>query len=412
MENWKRKTAIFLSSQGISLLGSSLVQYAIMWHITLFTQSGAMMTISIICGFLPHFIMAPFAGVWADRFDRKKLIILSDGFIAAATLCAAVVFLMGLGELWMLFAVSSLRALGGAVQTPAVNALLPQIVPQEKLTRVGGLNSSMQSSIMIVSPMLGALLLSLAPIELIFFVDVVTAAAAILILSFLLHVPAHEKAKEAQPVGYFKDMLLGLKYIRSHGYVKRFFMFCAVFYIIVTPTAFLTPLQVARSFDGGEWHLAAIEIAFSVGMIVGGLLIASWGGFKNRVHTMVAASLIFGACAFAIGVVPVFSLYLVFMAIMGLGMPAFNTPSTVLLQEKVEGEYLGRVFGIFGMIATSLMPLSMLIYGPIADVVPIETLLIITGPLMVLLGLLMLRNRALVKAGEPLPKEPAEAVAQ
>ncbi len=288
---------------------------------------------------------------------------------------------------------------------PAINAFLPQIVPQEKLTRVGGISSSLHSGIMIVSPMLGALLLSFAPIEIIFFIDVVTAAGAILILAFLLRVPPHEKAKRAQTTGYFKDMGLGLKYISGHGYVKRFFMYCAVFYIVVAPTAFLTPLQVVRSFEGKEWHLAAIEVAFSAGMIIGGLLIASWGGFKNRVHTMVAASLIFGVCAFAIGVVPVFSLYLVFMAIMGLGMPAFNTPSTVLLQEKVEGEYLGRVFGVFGMIATSLMPLSMLFYGPIADVVSIEMLLIITGPLMTAMGFLMLKDRALVDAGKPLMKE-------
>lgn len=351
------------------------------------------------------FFLSPFAGVWADRFSRKKLIILSDGFIAAVTLATALVFLAGKGDLWMLFLVSALRALGGAVQMPAINAFLPQIVPQEKLTRVGGISSSLHSGIMIVSPMLGALLLSFAPIEIIFFIDVVTAAGAILILAFLLRVPPHEKAKRAQTTGYFKDMGLGLKYISGHGYVKRFFMYCAVFYIVVAPTAFLTPLQVVRSFEGKEWHLAAIEVAFSAGMIIGGLLIASWGGFKNRVHTMAAASLIFGVCAFAIGVVPVFSLYLVFMAIMGLGMPAFNTPSTVLLQEKVEGEYLGRVFGVFGMIATSLMPLSMLFYGPIADVVSIEMLLIITGPLMTAMGFLMLKDRALVDAGKPLMKE-------
>jgi DHA3 family macrolide efflux protein-like MFS transporter len=155
MGTWKKNTALFLAGQGVSLLGSSLVQYAIMWHITLTTQSGAMMTISILCGFLPYFFMSPFAGVWADRFDRKKLIMLSDGMIAAVTLIAAVIFLSGYSELWLLFAISAVRALGGAVQAPAVGAFLPQLVPQEKLTRVSGINSTLQSSIMLVSPCSG-----------------------------------------------------------------------------------------------------------------------------------------------------------------------------------------------------------------------------------------------------------------
>ncbi|MGE5496250.1 MAG: MFS transporter [Burkholderiales bacterium] len=165
METWKKNTALFLAGQGVSLLGSSLVQYAIIWHITLTTQSGAMMTVSILCGFLPYFFMSPFAGVWADRFDRKILIVLSDGMIAAITLIAAVIFLCGYSELWLLFAISAVRALGGAVQAPAVGAFLPQIVPQDKLTRVGGINSTLQSSIMLVSPMLGAFLLSVAPVR-------------------------------------------------------------------------------------------------------------------------------------------------------------------------------------------------------------------------------------------------------
>lgn len=409
METWKKNTALFLAGQGVSLLGSSLVQYAIMWHITLTTQSGAMMTISILCGFLPHFFMSPFAGVWADRFDRKKLINLSDGMIAAVTLIAAVIFLSGYSELWLLFAISSVRALGGAVQAPAVGAFLPQLVPQEKLTRIGGINSSLQSSIMLVSPMLGAFLLSVAPIEIIFFIDVVTAAAAIFILLKFLNVPAHKRAGEAKTTGYFGDLKLGVKYIMSHGYIKLFFAFAAVFNILVAPVAFLTPLQVTRSFGGEYWQLSAIEIAFSFGMIAGGAVIAAWGGFKNKMYTLTLSCLIFGVCTFAIGVVQAFFVYLAFLAVMGLGMPAFNTSSMVFIQEKVEEEYLGRVMGVMNMIATSMMPLSMLFFGPLSDAVPIETLLVITGPLMAVLALAMLGCRPLIRAGRPAAKEAAPA---
>src|SRR6185437_16579139 len=100
-ENWKRNIIIFLSSQTISLFGSSLVQYAIMWHITLTTKSGLMMTLYIICGFIPTFILSPVAGVWADRYNRKMLIILADGLIAFATLILAILFLMGFDAIWL-----------------------------------------------------------------------------------------------------------------------------------------------------------------------------------------------------------------------------------------------------------------------------------------------------------------------
>ena len=86
MRDWKRNTILFLTSQTLSLFGTSLVQYAILWYITLNTQSGVMMTIYIICGFLPTFFLSPFAGVWADRYNRKLLIMLSDSMIALSTL--------------------------------------------------------------------------------------------------------------------------------------------------------------------------------------------------------------------------------------------------------------------------------------------------------------------------------------
>lgn len=113
--NWKKDIVLFLSSQTISLFGSSLVQYAIMWYVTMNTQSGVMMTVYIICGFLPTFFLSPFAGVWADRYDRKKLIIAADSAIALATLILAIVFMLGYREMWLLFVVAAIRALGAGV---------------------------------------------------------------------------------------------------------------------------------------------------------------------------------------------------------------------------------------------------------------------------------------------------------
>ncbi|MGI5920173.1 MAG: MFS transporter [Syntrophomonadaceae bacterium] len=398
--NWKKNTTLFLTSQAISFFGSMLVQYAITWYITLETQSGVMMTIAIICGFLPTFFLSPFAGVWADRYNRKLLIALSDSLIALTTLILALLFFIGYDSIWLLFAASALRSIGAGIQMPAIGAFLPGIVPEDQLTRVNGINSSIQSLVMLISPMLSGALLTFTTIEMVFFIDVATAALAVAILLFFLHVPAHAKARKKQKISYFADMYAGVKYINNHGFIKTLFVFCAVYFVLVAPLSFLTPLQVTRSFGDDVWRLTAIEMAFSIGMTSGGIIIASWGGFRNKLHTMALSYFTVAFCTFGLGVIPVFWIYLFLMGVVGIAMPVFNTPFMVLLQQKVEPDFLGRVFGVLTTISSSVMPLAMLIYGPIADVIKIEWLLVVTGLLMLVQSFLLLRNRVLIEAGK------------
>lgn len=399
--HWKRHLALFMSSQTISLLGSSLVQYAMLWHITLQTKSGAMMTLYIICGFVPTFILSPFAGVWADRYDRKRLIILSDAMIALVTLGLALAFLAGFEPIWLLLVGAALRAIGSAVQGPAVGAILPQIVPEDRLIRANGLNSTIQSAIMLVSPLLSGALLTLASLELIFFIDVITAGLAITVL-LVLKVATHAKAARQQESGYFNDMMEGFRYIRDHRYLVSYFAYVGLFLFLISPAAFLTPLQVARSFGEDVWRLSAIEMVFSLGMLAGGVLITSWGGFRNRMHTMIVSNLVMALCSIALALVPSFWLYLLVMGVFGISMPLYNTPSAVIIQEHVESDFLGRVFSVLTMLFTSIMPLAMLLFGPIADSMPIEWLLFGTGAILLALGTLVFRNRRLMEAGLPI----------
>ena len=401
MDLWKKNSVLFLFSQNISLFGSSLVQYAIMWYIVLNTQSGIMMTIAVLCGFLPTFILSPIAGVWADRYNRKMMIVLADALVATATLILAITFLMGYEEFWLLFFMYAIRAVGTGIQTPAIGAILPQFVPEDKLTRINGINGSVQALTMLVSPAISALLLTVAAIELIFFIDVITAVIAITTMLFFLKIPVHAKALQAQTNSYITDLKLGLEYIKNHDFLKLFFLFYAVFFVLIAPASFLTPLQVVRSFGEEVWRLSALEISFSLGMMAGGGIIAAWGGFRNKTHTLMMASLINGICIFALGAVPVFWIYLLFMGFIGMTIPFFNTTSIVLLQEKVEESFLGRVFGVTVMISTSMMPLGMLIFGPISDSIKIEWMLIGTGILIFIQGFFLAGSKVLRKAGEP-----------
>ncbi|OQB14069.1 MAG: enterobactin exporter EntS [Firmicutes bacterium ADurb.Bin193] len=396
-KSWRKDTALFLVSQTLSLFGSSLVQYAIVWYITLQTKSGLVMMIYILCGFVPTFFMSFFAGVWADRYSRKLLIALSDSAIALSTLLLAILYYGGYEALWLLFVISSVRALGAGVQTPAVNAFIPQLVPVDKLTRVNAINGSIQSAIMIVSPMVSGALLMVADIKTIFLIDVITAAIGVFVLLF--KVPAREKPEADHKSSYFEDMRLGFMYIKNHGFVKRFFVFCIFFLFMISPAAFLTPIQVARNYGSEYFYLTAIEIAFASGMLGGGFIMSAWGGFKNRVHTMAASTLLISFSTLLLGFPLDFKLYILVMALAGLSIPFFNTPSVVLIQEKVEDDYLGRIFGVFGMISSSVMPLGMLVFGPAADVVKIEYLLIGTGVLLFAEGLLLFASKTMREAG-------------
>lgn len=399
-KGWKRSTVIFLGCQIISLFGSALVQFAITWHITLTTQSGAYMTLSIICGFVPTFLLAPFAGVWADRYNRKLLLILSDAGIALATLILALSIMMGYEAMWPLFAALGIRALGAAVQMPCVSAILPSLVPEAHLTKVNGINGSAQSVITLLSPVLSAVLLKAAPFFSIFFIDVATAALAIVIMLVFLRLPESAKTDAAAPANYLGELRSGILYILDRKYLKYLFAFSGVMMLFFAPAAFLTPLQVTRNFGENEYYLMAIEIAFGVGMMLGGIAIAAWGGFENRVISIGTAVLVMAACTIALGLNLPLWLYLAAMGLFGVAMPVYNTPAMVLLQERIDPEYMGRVFGVMTMISSSVMPLGMLIFGPLADVVRIEWLLIATGIVLCVLALLLMGNKHLLQAGE------------
>lgn len=399
MKNWQKTISLYIVSQLITQFGTALVSYAITWYITLNTQSGLMMTLAIIFSFLPTFLLSPFAGVWSDRYSRKKLILYGDLGVAFTTLILAIVFLTGYKEIWLLFLISAIRALGSAIQMPASSALIPQIVPEEKLTKVNGYMQSALSLMNIISPIAAAALLGLASFEAILFIDVGTA---IIGMAFLvsLKIPLHHNAKAAKIRSYFQDIKDGLAYLRCKGYLLRLFLFFAFFYFVVSPAAFLTPLQVVRSFGTELYRLTAVEIAFFLGMVAGGVLIANWGGFKNKIHTLIFSILISGVLCILQGTIRNFTIFLIVIFLIGISVAIFNTPTTVFLQERVSEDYYGRVFGILNSLMSSMFPLGILLFGPLGDLIPIETILVINGFILILEGFSMFRDRELLRVGQ------------
>ncbi|MFB9645769.1 MFS transporter [Microbacterium terregens] len=396
--HWLRKVVLFLSGQTISLLGSMLVQFAVFWYLTITYQSGVIMMLAALFGFLPQAIVSIFGGVWADRHNRKYLIIVADAAIAATTLALALIMTTGYDAVWLIFLTMAIRSAGAGIQMPAVSALIPQITPTRHLMRVNGINGSIQSAMALLAPAAagaiyawssaatGGTAASLVPI---FFIDVVTAVIGIGLLT-LVPVSAIRKAGEVE-TGYFADLVDGVRYVAHHAFVRWLLALFALIFVLIVAPSNLTPLMLVRSFDAGEQqnvvNLAVLEVAFSVGMVLGGIVVAALFAKRSRIGMIIVSSLVFGVLSIGMGLSPNVWLFFGFMFLLGLSVPFFSTPSTTLLQETVEPERQGRVFGFLGIVMALAMPLGMLVFGPLADVVPIEWLLVASGVLtFVVLG--------------------------
>jgi DHA3 family macrolide efflux protein-like MFS transporter len=374
---WRRDVALFLSGQMVSLFGSMLVQYAVMWYLTLTTKDGVVLALSTVFGFLPQAIVSIFGGVWADRHNRKWLIMGADAAIALATATLAVLMFLGARDLWLVYAALAVRSVGAGIQTPAVGALVPQLVPSERLLAINGLSQTIQAGMMLVGPPVAAVLYATLPLAAILSVDVVTAAIGIGLLSL---VPVAKVSRTGDtPPGYFTDLAAGSRYVFGHPLIRWLLGLYAVVMVLAAAPSFLTPLMVARSFGEEVWKLTALELAFSIGMMLAGATIGSWGKRFSRISLIIGASVAFGALSMAMGLATNLWVFLGFMFLTGAAVPAFSTPSMTVLQETVDPERQGRVFGFFGIVAATAMPVGMSVFGPLANLYSVEFVLIVAG---------------------------------
>jgi DHA3 family macrolide efflux protein-like MFS transporter len=389
-----------------------------MWHLTLTTKSGVVLALAAVFGFLPQALVSIFAGVWADRVNRKIMIIVADSAIALATFGLALFMLTGVDDLWLIFLVMAVRSVGAGVQSPAISALLPQIVPTEKLMRVNGINSSVQSSLMLLAPVAAAAVYGSMSLVGILFIDVVTAIIGLSLLATVA-VPTLARVTSADKPAYFADLKDGMTYIFSHQLVRWVMAIFAIVFLLIVAPSNLSPLMLVRNFGTEIWKLTVLELSFGVGMAAGGALIAVLANKLDRIGTIISTSIVFGVLAIVMGFTTNLILFFSLFFVIGLIVPAFSTSAMTLLQETVEPERQGRVFGFVGIVIAVAMPLGMAVLGPLADVVSVEILLIVTGAATIVIAafavLLPAGRRARAAAhsstGKSLPTEgsnPAE----
>jgi DHA3 family macrolide efflux protein-like MFS transporter len=381
MQNWKKKTIAFLVSQSITLFGSSVVQFAIVWFVTLKTSSGARVSALTICSFVPQFLISFLSGVWADRYPRKRLIILSDSVIAAATLALALL-MPHIGEDTTLFAAlltaSIIRSLGAGVQTPAVGALIPQLVPEEQLMRFNGINSAVQSAVQFAAPAAAGAILTFGSLRGTLFIDIATAVIGIGIFSCIA-IPNHVGQENAEALPVFDEMKQGMRYAFADSFIGRLLASYGIFIFLTVPAGFLATLFVSRVYGNTYFDLTLVELIGFAGMAAGGLLIGTWGGFKNRVKTLLVGLAAFGLLGVGLGVIKSFPVYLGLMAIYGVALTMVQTAVTTLIQEKAEESMQGRIFGFLNAMYSGCLPIGMAVFGPLADAVSMRLLMVATG---------------------------------
>ncbi|MCL1913050.1 MAG: MFS transporter [Eubacteriaceae bacterium] len=373
---WKKQTAFFLASQNISLIGSSVVGFAITWHITLETGSGFWMMLATVCNLVPQVAFSLIAGAWADRYNRKHVIMLSDGFVGLAMLLLAISFLAGFPKIELLLVALAARAIGASIQAPAVNAFFTQLAPKEQLAKVQGINQAIGSAFALATPALGGLLLASVGIVGAFLTDTVGAAIAIGVAS-RIHVGKPHIANHPQPV--FKDIAMGISYIGGNRRLKRLFACLLCSFWLVTPSFTLTPLMIGRTFGNEVWRLAVHEIVWSSAMVACGVLLSIRGGFRDNEKAIARSIAGFGISFALAGLSWSFASFLVFLGVAGLFWPIWSMAQTVLVQEITQPAMLGRVFSVVHLIITGTVPIAILIYGPLADTIGIEAILVATA---------------------------------
>lgn len=396
--NWKSNVFRFLLGQCISIIGSSLVQFAVIWYIVRVTESGVMVMISTLASFLPQIVISLFAGVWADRYNRKCLVIISDAGIALFTLGLAIVIKNGYSSVALIIVVSAIRSLGSGVQSPAINALISQLTPAEELMRANGIYSVISSIINFAVPALGGWLLSFVPISTIMFIDVITAVIGILITLTVSYQKQEDKSEDYGKL--FTECRNGFQYIRKeHKFIPLFLGFMA-YSILVVPAGYLNVLMVVRVFGDSYLNLSLNEIAFFVGATLGGILLSSLNNKIALGSKLLLAWFSFATLTIAMTVKQGFYSYLVLMVLVGLSVPYGSIPINVIIQEKIVSEMHGRVFSILQLESSVGMCIGMLAFGWLADVVSIQSIMIVCGIILIMISLSMLFTKALVFDGE------------
>jgi DHA3 family macrolide efflux protein-like MFS transporter len=414
---WKTRFFTIWSGQALSILGSQLVQFALIWHLTVKTGSATVLATASLVGMLPNVVLGPFIGTLVDRWNRRRIMLIADSIVALATIALAVLFALDVVEVWQIFAVLFIRSLAGAFHANAMNASTSLMVPVEHLTRIQGFNQMLEGGLNVVAAPLGALLLGMLPMQGILSIDVITALFAILPLAFI-HVPQPERnSVAAEKTTVWTDFKAGLGYMFSWPSLLIIGLMTVGINFTIIPAFSLLPLMIKDYFGGSAIHLSWVESAMGAGMIVGGALLGLWGGFSRKILTSLLGLMGMGAGTLILALAPVSAISLAVGAalLVGLMTPMTMGPFFAVIQSTVEPDMQARIFSLLSSVGTGIAPLGLMIAGPVSDRVGIQAWFLLGGILcifMAVCGLFIPAVMNMEKKGNPLLEAVGTSVRQ
>jgi DHA3 family macrolide efflux protein-like MFS transporter len=403
-KNWKTKFFSVWLGQAFSLLGSQIVQFTLIWYLTKETGSAAVLAISTFVSLLPNVLLAPFIGALVDRWDRKRIMIISDLLIALVTFLLIILFKTEQVKIGYIYLALFLRELGSTFHWPSMRSSTSLLVPQEQMARVEGMNQTIRGLLNVVGPLLAALLLEVSPIYELLFIDIITALLAVTPIAFVnIPQPSKKTSEKITSVSdLWSDVKFGYRYLWNWKGMFLLTLTATLLNFLINPGFTLTPLLVTQHFSGGAIQLSLVESIFGIGVIAGGLLLSTWGGFKKKILTSLSGIIGMGTGMLFIAIAPSdqFKLALAGMFITGFMNPIANGSLTAIMQANVKAEMQGRVFTTLNSTASAMTPIAMLIAAPVANTVGIQGWFYIGGLGCVIMGLLGISNPSMMKIEE------------
>lgn len=370
----------------MSILTSITVNFAIILWITFETDSAEMLAYAAVAAMLPQTLLGPVAGVFIDRWNRKRTMILADSFIAFCTLILAVLFWFDIARMWHIFVLLALRSCGSAFHMPAMQASVPLIAPVEQLSRVAGVNQIISSVGNIAGPALGALMIVNFEMQYVLMLDIAGAAFACTSLLFVTIPNPEKKIEKVRSV--FRDMKEGVAAVLKKRGLGWVFLFSMLVTLFLMPVSVLFPLMTTQHFGGGEFQVSVIEIAWGVGALIGGAIM---GVKVYDINKVVLVNLSYLACGVSFivpGLLPEsqFAWFVALTAFGGITGAIYNSAFTAIVQTNVEPGALGRVFSMFYTVSMLPSLIGLVGIGFFADNLGVANSFIIFGAVIVLIG--------------------------
>lgn len=387
MENWKRTFAFIWSGQLISILSSSVVGYAIIFWMSLETGSPEVLALATMSGMLPQALLGLFIGVYIDRWDRKRTMIYADGFIALCTLLLAVLFYLGVAEIWHIYLLLACRSIGSAFHMPAMQASVPLLAPEDQLTRIAGVNQMISASANIVGPALGALLIGITSIGNILLLDVAGAVVACLSL-LCIHIPRPIRSNIMHNLR--REFLEGLMAIKAVRGLAWLFTLSILVLLFIMPVGVLYPLMTLQHFGGGTFEMSLIEILWGGSSLLGGALMSLRNYNINRVVLICSSNIVVGLAFTLSGMLSstAFVGFALLTALEGIAGGVFNSSFISVVQTRLDSGFLGRVLSIYFSVGQLPAALGLLGTGFLADRIGLSNTFIVCGIAILLLGTL------------------------